>query len=130
MNADAFRSMGWEFLPAVAVAVPVDGRVNEPRRLVLPATSRAAAGVVVLIPILAVGDDPVWNTAELPTVDAVRKSDKNPGVPEPVMVAAVTARSESFVAVLVGAPMAVGPANTKADAGSPLIVSASCAFMA
>jgi hypothetical protein len=86
--------------------------------------------VVVLIPILAVGDAPVWNTAELPTVDAVRKSGKNPGVPEPVMVAGVITRSDSFVAVLVGDPLAVGLANTKADAGSPFIVSASCAFMA
>jgi hypothetical protein len=54
LKTDALKFNGWEFLPAVTVAVPVVGRVNAPRTVPAPLTSSVVAGLVVLIPILAV----------------------------------------------------------------------------
>jgi hypothetical protein len=60
--------MGCELKPAVAVAVPAGGKLNRPRIVPPPFTSRADAGVVVLIPTFAFAPVPAWNTAELPKV--------------------------------------------------------------
>ena len=54
LKAEAARFSGCEFLPAVAVAVPFDGRLNVPRIVPPPFTSSVEAGVIVLIPIFAV----------------------------------------------------------------------------
>ena len=58
LKADAARFSGCEFFPALAVAVPVAAKLNVPRTVVPPTTSRVVAGVVVLIPIFAVAPVP------------------------------------------------------------------------
>jgi hypothetical protein len=54
LNAEADKSSGWESKPLLAVAVPVAGKLRVPRKVEAPLTSSVVAGVVVLIPILAV----------------------------------------------------------------------------
>lgn len=54
LYADAVRFSGCEFLPAVAVAVPVAGKVRMPRTVLPPFMSSVVVGVAVLMPILAV----------------------------------------------------------------------------
>ena len=66
LKTDADKISGSEFSPAVAVALPIDGKVSAPRMVPPPATSSVLAGVVVLIPILAVLPEPDWNIAESP----------------------------------------------------------------
>lgn len=46
------------------------------------------------MPTFAVGDVPVWNTAEFPIVAASEKSGKKPAAPVPVMAAAEGATLE------------------------------------
>ena len=75
LKAEATQFSGCEFLPVTAVATPVAGRVKIPRMVPVPTTSSPVAGAAVLMPILAVGDTPVWNTAELPIVAAPVKSN-------------------------------------------------------
>jgi hypothetical protein len=58
LNAEAVRLKGWEFFPAVAVALPVEGRLNVPRMVPAPFTSNVVVGVVVLMPIRAVAPLP------------------------------------------------------------------------
>ena len=94
--------------------------------------SRALAGVVVLIPILAVGEVPDWNMAELPNVfpSGVHNGTKST-VPLParfkgVEYAVELARLGADVAsVELGAA-----ASTKAEGGNPPMVAASPAFSA
>lgn len=88
LNTDAFRSIACDLLPADDVVVPTAVRVNRPRIVPWPTTSRAVAGVFVLMPILAFGDVPDWNTAELPIVAAPVKSGRKPAVPAPVIMLA------------------------------------------
>jgi hypothetical protein len=64
LNTEAMKSYGCEFFPPAA-AVPVAGRVSEPRTLAVPLTSRVAQGAPVLMPILPVAPAPVWVTIEL-----------------------------------------------------------------
>ena len=45
---------GWEFVPVVAVAVPVAGKLKLPLTVSPPFRSSVLTGVVVLMPILAV----------------------------------------------------------------------------
>ena len=73
---------------------------------------------------------PDWKTAELPIVATPVKSGKKPAVPVPVIVAAAAGAVVLVAALLLtAAPLTVG-ASTKAEAGNPPIVSASCAFNA
>src|SRR6516164_3424085 len=97
--------------------------------MLAPTTSNAVAGVVVLTPIFALGDTPDRKTAELPIVVAPVKSGKKPAVPVPV-IAAVDAAALLVEALVALAGMEAGDANMNAEAGSPPIVSASCAFKA
>jgi hypothetical protein len=64
LNDDAVKLNGCEFLPAVAVAVPVAGSVSVPRTVSAPFTSSVTAGVVVLMPIFAVDPLPACVMAE------------------------------------------------------------------
>jgi hypothetical protein len=68
LNAEATKSMGCELKPAVAVAVPIAGKLNKPRIVPPPFTSRVDAGVVVPMPTLAFVPVPDWNNTELPKV--------------------------------------------------------------
>lgn len=58
LYADATIVMGCEFLPAVAVATPVAGRLSVPRTVLPPLMSNVVAGVVVPMPTLAVAPVP------------------------------------------------------------------------
>jgi hypothetical protein len=60
LNEEATSVCGSEFFPPVAVAVPVAGRLSVPRTVLPPLMSSVEAGVVVLIPILAVLPEPDW----------------------------------------------------------------------
>jgi hypothetical protein len=60
--------MGCELKPLLAVAVPVVGRLNKPRIVLPPFTSKVEAGLFVPIPTLAVVPVPDWNNTELPNV--------------------------------------------------------------
>ena len=57
-KAEAARFSGCELLPAVAVAVPVAGNESVPLTAAPPFTSRFVVGVLVLMPILAGGEEP------------------------------------------------------------------------
>jgi hypothetical protein len=59
LKADAVKVTGSEVLPAVAVAVPVEGNASVPLTVPPPLTSRVVAGVVVPIPTFAVLPLPV-----------------------------------------------------------------------
>ena len=65
LKDEAMNSCACEGLPAVAVAVPVAGRVNKPRTVALPVTSSVATGVVVPMPTFAVVPVPVCVIVEL-----------------------------------------------------------------
>src|ERR1043166_2932757 len=68
LNEEAVCSDTCEFLPPVAVAVPVAGRLNVPRIVPLPFTSRVLIGVLVFTPIFAELPVPDWNRTEFPSV--------------------------------------------------------------
>ena len=68
LNAEVTRFMGCELKPLLEVAVPVAGRLNRPRIVPPPFTSRVDAGLAVLMPTLAVLPLPSWNSTELPKV--------------------------------------------------------------
>jgi hypothetical protein len=87
LKADAVQLAANEFLPVEAFAIPVANRVTVPRIIAGPRTSSVALGVVVLMPILAVGEAPI-ETAELPIVDAPVNRGTKFVVPVPVIVAA------------------------------------------
>ena len=50
LNAEAVKFSGWEFFPAVAVAVPVAGRLSNPRKMPVPLTSSFAARAELPMP--------------------------------------------------------------------------------
>lgn len=59
LKAEAVKVTGSEVLPAVAVAVPVEGSASVPLTVLPPFTSRVVAGVVVPMPTFAVAPVPV-----------------------------------------------------------------------
>src|SRR5277367_5925530 len=110
---------GWERLPPAAEAMPLEGIVSCPLMLAVPVPSRAALGALLLIPILAVGDEPVWKTAEFPMVAAAVNRGRKLAVPDPVMVAGGGGRlgDWSCVSVEIGlVPTVDGAASMKAEA--------------
>src|SRR5579871_6227728 len=133
LNADADWLVACELKPFVAVAVLVGPSENRPstescpRMAPLPLTSSVAAGAVVLIPTLAVGDAPDWKIAELPRSPllSIHRGMKSV-VPEPPMVGVPD--EPGFGGKLL--EPGLGAASTKADAGSPPTVCASPAFIA
>src|SRR5580700_8975587 len=129
LNDDPCSEKGWELNPPPAVAVSVLGSCNGPRAITLPLTSRVAAGVVVLIPTVAVLPEPDWNSAELPSIELAVQRGMKSVVPEPTTPAVVPASPEPLPLGLPG-PGDPGAASTKAEAGSPLMVCASPAFIA
>ena len=58
LNTDEVKVTVCEFFPAVAVAVPVVGRLKFPRTVAPPFTSSGVTGVVVFTPIFAVAPVP------------------------------------------------------------------------
>src|SRR5690242_14301500 len=122
LNDDASRLKGPELDPALAVAVPRLGNCTWPRTTALPFTSSVAAGVVLLIPILAVAPEPDWKITELTMSDVVSHSGTKFTVPVPVTGLDTSGANASVltaaVSVLAAAP-AVGAARTKAEGGNP-----------
>ena len=134
MNAEAMKSCGCEFLPALAVPVPIAGKVKMPRTVPAPFTSRVVAGAAVLIPILPVDPLPVCVRIELCTLVAVVKRGRVLTVPPVVVTSDEVAGVTEAVAATAGVPgMATTvalPASRKAEAGKPPRVCASAAFKA
>ena len=69
LNAEVTKSKGCELKPLLVVAIPVAGKLNRPESVPPPLTSRVEAGLMVLMPSLAVLPVPNWNSTELPMVD-------------------------------------------------------------
>ena len=53
LNTEAAKACGCELKPPLEVAVPVAGRLNNPRTVLPPFTSKLDAGLVVPMPIFA-----------------------------------------------------------------------------
>src|SRR5580704_7425752 len=135
LKVEATSPRPFELLPAAAVAVEAAGKLSSPRTVVEPLTSRVAAGVEVPMPILAVLPLPVCSTTESMMVDPPLKKGKKLAVP-PVVVTSVAVDGEALPPSALAAgladpePLTGGAASTKAEGGSPPIVSASPAFNA
>jgi hypothetical protein len=87
LKAEAARFIGCELKPAVAVAVPVGGKLNNPRIVPPPFTSSVDAGFVVPIPSLAFAPVPNWNNPEFPRVVLFVQMGMKFVVPEPLTLA-------------------------------------------
>src|SRR5260370_30682542 len=88
LNDEATNPSACEFLPPVAAAAPVAGRVSRPSTFSEPFTSSVAAGVVVLIPTLAVLPEPLWNKTEFATFDVLAHRGSKVRVPRPLTLVA------------------------------------------
>jgi hypothetical protein len=71
LYAEATRFKGSEWLPALAVEVPVAGKVVVPPSVVVPLMSSVDAGVVVLMPTIALAPVPDWKSTESPMLETV-----------------------------------------------------------
>lgn len=132
LKAEAARFSGCEFLPAVAVALPVLGRLRVPRMVAPPLTSKVEAGVAVLIPIFAALPVPDWNSTELMMSELESHSGRKFTVPVPVTAPEGGGALWPVVYSELYAETAAfcGPARTNADGGNPPTVAASPAFKA
>lgn len=127
LNAEAVQPMGCEVLPAVAVAVPVAGRLSKPRIVPPPFTSSLAAGVVVPMPTFV----PLSKICEFVISALASNLATVFTVPPAVVTGVVPVASGCAAALGVAVPAGViGADSTKAVGGSPPMVAASPAFKA
>ncbi len=131
LNDDAVRFSPCEGLPPAAVAVPVAGRLSVPRMVPAPLTSSGGGWCRRVDADLARGP-----TARLKyrRIDDGRCSAEDRQIVEGPAGGGHVGRGRRWtVAVVlldVDEPMTSGPASTKAEGGSPPMVSASPAFNA